>query len=111
MVWCPSCEEEVEVDYNESAAMTCCFNCGRVLEDTAFSSDVTFMKGADGEGELVGQFVGERGEVRGLQRMAGGKVWSMRVRRKQWRQRSSSMLENSRGAQQAKYQQQQLRLG
>jgi transcription factor IIIB subunit 2 len=79
MVWCPSCEEEVEVDYNESAAMTCCFNCGRVLEDTAFSSDVTFTKGADGEGELVGQFVGERGEVRGLQRMAGGKVWSMRV--------------------------------
>jgi transcription factor IIIB subunit 2 len=86
MVWCPSCEEEVEVDYNESAAMTCCFNCGRVLEDTAFSSDVTFMKGADGEGELVGQFVGERGEVRGLQRMAGGKVWSMRVSAQQWRQ-------------------------
>eukprot|EP00883_Tetradesmus_obliquus_P005675 jgi/Sobl393_1/16122/SZX78465.1 len=78
MVWCPSCEDEVEVDYNEAAAMTCCCACGRVLEDTAFSSDVTFMKGADGEGELMGQFVGERGEVRGLQRMAGGKVWSMR---------------------------------
>jgi transcription initiation factor TFIIIB Brf1 subunit/transcription initiation factor TFIIB len=90
MVWCPSCEDEVEADYNDSAAMTCCSLCGRVLEDTAFSSDVTFMKGADGEGELVGQFVGERGEVRGLQRMAGGKVWSMRVSRQQRSKRSST---------------------
>ena len=59
--------------------MTCCCNCGRVLEDTAFSTDVTFMKGADGEGELVGQFVSETGAVRGLQRMAGGRVWNSRV--------------------------------
>ncbi len=64
--------------------MTVCGQCGRVLEDAAFSSDVTFMKGADGEGELVGQFVGESGAVRGLQRMAGGKVWSMRVSRHLW---------------------------
>lgn len=59
--------------------MTACVNCGRVLEDAAFASDVTFMKGADGEGEMVGQFVGDDGAVRGLQRMAGGKVWSSRV--------------------------------
>ena len=30
--------------------------------------------GADGDGELVGQMVGSDGNVRGLQRMAGGKV-------------------------------------
>jgi hypothetical protein len=79
MVWCPTCGEDVEADYNESGAMTACVNCGRVLEDAAFASDVTFMKGADGEGEMVGQFVGDDGTVRGLQRMAGGKVWSSRV--------------------------------
>jgi transcription initiation factor TFIIIB Brf1 subunit/transcription initiation factor TFIIB len=79
MVWCPTCSEDVEVEYSDAAAMTCCINCGRVLEDAAFASDVTFMKGADGEGELVGQFVAEDGNVRGLQRMAGGKVWSSRV--------------------------------
>jgi hypothetical protein len=65
------------VDYSD--AMTACVNCGRVLEDAAFASDVTFMKGADGDGELVGQMVGSDGNVRGLQRMAGGKVWSSRV--------------------------------
>lgn len=79
MVWCPTCGEDVEADYNETGAMTACVNCGRVLEDAAFASDVTFMKGADGEGEMVGQFVGDDGTVRGLQRMAGGKVWSSRV--------------------------------
>lgn len=78
-MWCPTCTEDVEVEYSDAAAMTCCINCGRVLEDAAFASDVTFMKGADGEGELVGQFVAEDGNVRGLQRMAGGKVWSSRV--------------------------------
>ena len=67
----------MEVDYSD--AMTACVNCGRVLEDAAFASDVTFMKGADGDGELVGQMVGSDGNVRGLQRMAGGKVWSSRV--------------------------------
>jgi transcription factor IIIB subunit 2 len=77
MVWCPTCGEDVEVDYSD--AMTACVNCGRVLEDAAFASDVTFMKGADGDGELVGQMVGSDGNVRGLQRMAGGKVWSSRV--------------------------------
>jgi transcription initiation factor TFIIIB Brf1 subunit/transcription initiation factor TFIIB len=79
MVWCPTCGEDVEVEYSDAAAMTACVNCGRVLEDDAFASDVTFMKGADGEGEMVGQFVGDDGNVRGLQRMAGGKVWSSRV--------------------------------
>jgi hypothetical protein len=49
-----------------------------VLEDVAFSADVQFVKGADGEGELVGQFVPETGQVRGLTRMAGGKVWGVR---------------------------------
>lgn len=79
MVYCPNCGEDVEADTYDGGSMTACTQCGRVLEDAAFASDVTFVKGADGEGELVGQFVSESGAVRGLQRMAGGKVWSMRV--------------------------------
>lgn len=49
--------------------------CGRVLDENAFSSDIMFTKGADGDGELVGQFIGEGGEPRGLARFSGGRMW------------------------------------
>ena len=53
--------------------------CGRVVEDTAFSSDVMFTKGGDGEGEMVGQMVGASGEARGLGRYSGGRMWGSGV--------------------------------
>jgi transcription factor IIIB subunit 2 len=70
----------VELIADESAGFSCCPNCGRVLEDIAFASDVQFAKGADGEGELVGQFVGEGGEARGMGRFSGGRLWGGAVR-------------------------------
>lgn len=44
----------------------CCVQCGRVLEDTAFSADVTFQKDAGGESTVLGQFVNEAGVARGI---------------------------------------------
>lgn len=50
--------------------------CGRVLEDTAFSADVTFAKDAGGESTVVGQFVSETGVARGIGRIHGGRVYA-----------------------------------
>ncbi len=82
MVWCDSCKADVGVE--EQMGFTCCIYCGRVLEDMAFSSDVQFAKGADGEGEMVGQFVGESGQPRGMARMAGGRLWGVKVSGGSW---------------------------
>jgi hypothetical protein len=54
----------------------CCVQCGRVLEDTAFSADVTFAKDAGGESTVVGQFVSETGVARGIGRIHGGRVYA-----------------------------------
>ena len=61
----------------------CCVQCGRVLEDTAFAADVAFAKDAAGESTVVGQFVNESGQARGLGRIHGGKIYSYQVRRRQ----------------------------
>lgn len=79
MPQCPRCGE-VETETDEAQGFTVCLSCGRVLEDVAFASDVQFTKGADGEGEVVGQFVSETGQPRGLTRMPGGaRLWGQRV--------------------------------
>lgn len=51
-----------------------------MLEDTAFSADVAFQKDAAGESTVVGQFVNESGQARGLGRIHGGKIYSYQVR-------------------------------
>ncbi len=66
---------------DESAGFSCCLRCGRVVEDIAFATDMQFTKGADGEGALVGQFVGEGGQPRGMARYSGGRMWAGQVRR------------------------------
>ncbi|KXZ48221.1 BFR protein [Gonium pectorale] len=76
MVWCATCAAEVEVEVDDANGFSCCVQCGRVVEDTAFSSDVMFSKGADGEGELVGKMVGASGEARGIGRFSGGRMWA-----------------------------------
>ncbi|KAG2429326.1 hypothetical protein HXX76_011093 [Chlamydomonas incerta] len=75
MVWCAQCSADVEVETDDQNGFACCVQCGRVVEDTAFSSDVMFTKGGDGEGEMVGQMVGASGEARGLGRYSGGRMW------------------------------------
>ncbi|KIY92524.1 hypothetical protein MNEG_15439 [Monoraphidium neglectum] len=78
MVFCRQCQDEVEAENDAAGGFAACPQCGLILEDIAFSSDVQFAKGADGEGELVGQFVSETGQVRGIGRMAGGRLWGAR---------------------------------
>jgi transcription initiation factor TFIIIB Brf1 subunit/transcription initiation factor TFIIB len=80
MVQCNHCHEEVEVEMHDAGGFGCCPSCGCVLEDLQFASDVQFQKGADGEGEMVGQFVNETGQVRGAGRMAGGRMMGPKVR-------------------------------
>ena len=79
MVFCRQCQDDVEAEVDEAGGYAACPLCGLILEAVAFSSDVQFAKGADGEGELVGQFVSETGQVRGIGRMAGGRLWGARV--------------------------------
>ncbi|CAG9462851.1 unnamed protein product [Pedinophyceae sp. YPF-701] len=72
MVWCPKCEEEVEADVHPEGGFSACTICGLVLEEGAYSADPMFAKGADGESEMVGVRVNERGEIRGAGRGYGG---------------------------------------
>lgn len=57
-----------------------CSACGQVLEDAAFSNEVTFTKGPGGESEAVGQRVTESGAVRGAGSLAGGRNHGATVR-------------------------------
>lgn len=54
----------------------CCEVCGAVLEETAYSSDVAFTKDAGGDSAVVGHFVSDTGQPRGLGRISGGKIYS-----------------------------------
>nr|BCL66138.1 Transcription initiation factor TFIIIB Brf1 subunit [Volvox africanus] len=76
MVWCSQCQADVEVEADDAKGFSCCVQCGRVVEDTAFSSDVMFAKGSDGTGELVGQMVGANGDAHGIGRYSGGRLWA-----------------------------------
>ena len=58
-----------------------CSMCGAVLDDAAFSSDVTFTKGPGGESAVDGQRVSEAGVARGMGRIAGGRVYGHQVGR------------------------------
>ena len=81
MVFCTTCDCEVDVAVDDGNGFSCCMLCGRVVEDLAFASDVMFQKGADGEGEMVGQYVGETGQARGVARYSGGRLWAGQVSR------------------------------
>lgn len=75
MVFCRTCDCEVDIDFDESGGVACCTQCGRVVEDGAFASDIQFAKGPDGEGGMVGQFVAEDGRARGVGHYSGGRMW------------------------------------
>ncbi|KAL4428055.1 hypothetical protein ABPG75_002144 [Micractinium tetrahymenae] len=76
MVYCGYCQDDVDVEVDDANGFSCCVQCGRVLEDTAFSADVTFQKDAGGESTVVGQFVSETGVARGIGRIHGGRVYA-----------------------------------
>ncbi len=65
MVFCTNCQADVDLEYADAGALSCCPQCGRVFDDAGFSNDLTFAKGADGEGEMVGQYVSATGQVSG----------------------------------------------
>ncbi|KAL4858728.1 Transcription factor IIIB subunit [Chlorella vulgaris] len=76
MVYCTACACEVDAEVDDANGFSCCVQCGRVLEDTAFSADITFAKDAGGESTVMGQFVNEAGVARGIGRIHGGRVYA-----------------------------------
>lgn len=75
-MYCKFCECETDVEVEDARGISCCVQCGRVLEEMAFSVDVTFQKDAAGESTVVGQFVNESGVARGIGRIHGGRVYA-----------------------------------
>ncbi len=61
----------------------CCTKCGNVIDDAGFSNDVQFQKDGAGDSSVVGQFVSETGVVRGIGRVAGGRVYGYQVSREE----------------------------
>ncbi|KAK9817299.1 hypothetical protein WJX72_012355 [[Myrmecia] bisecta] len=79
MVRCNFCKAEVEVEVDDANGFSCCTSCGRVLEDVAFSSDITFSKGAGGESTVDGHFVSDAGAARGIGRISGGRIYGYQL--------------------------------
>ncbi len=50
--------------------------CGKIIDDVAFSTDVTFVKGPGGQSSVEGQFVSEAGASRQGARLVHGKIYS-----------------------------------
>ena len=57
----------------------CCTSCGQVLDETTFSAEVTFTKGAGGISTADGQFVSDVAASRGLGRISGGRLYGYQV--------------------------------
>ncbi|KAK9838597.1 hypothetical protein WJX84_010152 [Apatococcus fuscideae] len=76
MVFCKECKRDVEIWDDGSGGFSCCPNCGTVLDEDAFSSEVGFTKDAGGDSAVVGSFVSDTGVARGVSRISGGKVYS-----------------------------------
>ena len=57
----------------------CCTSCGQVLDETTFSAEVTFTKGAGGISTADGQFVSDVAASRGLGRISGGRSYGYQV--------------------------------
>lgn len=57
---------------------SCCTQCGKVLEEGAFATDVTFVKGAGGDTTMAGQYV--VGDGTRSARFVGGRMYGQQVR-------------------------------
>ncbi|KAG0621353.1 hypothetical protein M758_3G013100 [Ceratodon purpureus] len=57
MVWCSYCGKDQVAERDDINGFTCCTGCGRVLADDAYSTEVTFSKGADGTSQAEGNFI------------------------------------------------------
>lgn len=62
-----------------SVLCRCCTSCGQVLDETTFSAEVTFTKGAGGISTADGQFVSDVAASRGLGRISGGRLYGYQV--------------------------------
>ncbi|KAK9835222.1 hypothetical protein WJX81_006819 [Elliptochloris bilobata] len=79
MVYCTQCKDEVETETDDTNGYTCCTRCGRVLDEVAFSTEVTFTKGAGGESTVNGHFVSDAAASRGLGRISGGRLFGYQL--------------------------------
>ena len=76
---CFFCHAARQPDHHLLCLCRCCTTCGQVLDEIAFSNEVTFTKGAGGISTADGQFVSDVAATRGLGRISGGRMYGYQV--------------------------------
>eukprot|EP00793_Prasinoderma_coloniale_P000138 PRCOL_00005646-RA len=79
MVWCTTCNADMAAEVDDTRGFTCCTGCGRVLDETAFSTDPTFSKAANGASTVDGNFVPDGGGGGGMGKMRGARIFGYQV--------------------------------
>ncbi|CAD7698417.1 unnamed protein product [Ostreobium quekettii] len=55
MAWCKVCSADVEVEEDYAQGYSCCVQCGTVLADATYATDVTFAAEGGVEGQLLAE--------------------------------------------------------
>ncbi|XP_077232999.1 cyclin/Brf1-like TBP-binding protein isoform X2 [Tasmannia lanceolata] len=58
MTWCKHCAKDCATERdNDNGGYVCCADCGRVIDQDIYATEVTFVKSAGGQSQLSGSFI------------------------------------------------------
>ena len=78
--YCSQCKTDVVAEVNDANGFTCCTVCGKILDDSVFSTDPTFSKTSGGAIQVDGNFVPESGIAHSVGRPTrGGRVFGLQI--------------------------------
>ena len=78
--YCSQCKTDVFAEVNDANGFTCCTVCGKILDDSVFSTDPTFSKTSGGAIQVDGNFVPESGIAHSVGRPTrGGRVFGLQI--------------------------------
>ena len=78
--YCSQCKTDVFAEVNDANGFTCCTVCGKILDDSVFSTDPTFSKTSGGAIQVDGNFVPESGIAHSIGRPTrGGRVFNVQI--------------------------------
>jgi len=78
--YCSACKQDVVAEVNDANGFTCCTVCGKILDDSVFSTDPTFSKTSGGAIQVDGNFVPESGIAHSVGRPTrGGRVFGLQI--------------------------------
>ena len=78
--YCSQCKSDVVAEVNDANGFTCCTVCGKILDDSVFSTDPTFSKTSGGAIQVDGNFVPESGIAHSVGRPTrGGRVFGLQI--------------------------------